>query len=116
MAAINLPVQLTSFIGREDDLAEVEQLLSKAHLVTLTGPGGCGKTRLAIQIANELHENFKDGIWWVDLSALLDPDLLPQLVMFTLGLKSAAEETIQTGLIKVLQINNCCSFLIIANI
>jgi predicted ATPase len=65
----NLPIQLTSFVGRRSELLEVREHLSRARLVTLTGPGGAGKTRLAIEIANsELTESFSGGVWWVDLS------------------------------------------------
>ena len=60
----NLPIPLTSFIGREKEIEEVVQLFGKHRLVTLTGPGGVGKTRLAIQSSNELLEKFRDGLWW----------------------------------------------------
>jgi predicted ATPase/class 3 adenylate cyclase len=84
-----LPLQLTSFIGREDQMAEVEQLLSDHRLVTLTGAGGCGKTRLALRIAAELVERFPDGVWFVDLAPLADPELVPQTVAAALGLQEA---------------------------
>jgi transcriptional regulator with XRE-family HTH domain len=61
----NLPIPLTSFIGREQAVEEIIRLLSKNRLVTLTGPGGVGKTRLAIQSSHERLSQFKDGIWWV---------------------------------------------------
>lgn len=91
MTYTNLPVQFTSFIGREDDLAAVEGLLSDARLVTLTGPGGCGKTRLAIQVANSVQERFEDGVWWVDLSLLRDPTLVPQQVVHSFDLRPIAD-------------------------
>src|SRR5262249_46327098 len=59
----NLPVQLTSFIGREHELSQIKHLLTAAHLLTLTGPGGIGKTRLALQLAGEVLETFADGVW-----------------------------------------------------
>jgi predicted ATPase/DNA-binding CsgD family transcriptional regulator len=95
----NVPIQLTSFIGRAGDLAEVERLLSEARLVTLTGPGGCGKTRLAIQIANKAGGGFEDGIWWVELASLSDPALVPQLVVHSFGLRPVADQPIMELLI-----------------
>ena len=62
----NLPVQLTTFVGREREVAEVPQLVSSRRLLTLTGAGGVGKTRLALQVASELLETFSDGVWLVD--------------------------------------------------
>lgn len=76
----NLPVPLTSFIGREKEVDEIVRLLDKNRLVTLTGSGGVGKTRLAIQAANRLINKFKDGVWWVDLVGLTDPSRVPQAV------------------------------------
>jgi predicted ATPase/class 3 adenylate cyclase len=69
----NLPLQLTSFIGREPELADVTVLVQEHRLVTLTGPGGSGKTRLALQLAAELVDRFPDGVWFVDLSGVSDP-------------------------------------------
>jgi hypothetical protein len=71
--AHNLPRQLTSFIGREREMAEVKRLLATTALLTLTGSGGCGKTRLALQVAADLVEEFSDGVWLVELAALSDP-------------------------------------------
>jgi non-specific serine/threonine protein kinase len=76
----NLPVPLTSFIGREKEVDQILRLVGKNRLVTLTGSGGVGKTRLAIQAANNLLNKFKDGVWWVDLVGLADPMLVPQAV------------------------------------
>ena len=80
LSRTNLPVPLTSFIGREGQVEEIVKLLEKHRLVTLVGSGGVGKTRLAIQLANKLMSNFKDGIWWVDLVGLNDPARVPQAV------------------------------------
>ena len=66
----NLPVQLTSFIGREKDIAEVKRLLSASRLVTLTGSGGAGKTRLSLQVAAEVIDDFTHGVWFVELAAV----------------------------------------------
>jgi non-specific serine/threonine protein kinase len=83
----NLPQQLTSFIGREKQIAEVQTLLNKTRLLTLTGSGGCGKTRLSLQVAAGLLDFYEDGVWMVELAALTDPDLVPQTVATDLGLK-----------------------------
>ncbi len=86
----NLPAQLTSFIGREKDIAEVKQLLSASRLVTLIGSGGAGKTRLSIQAAAEVLNNYQDGVWFVELAALTDPALIPQTVAVVLDLREEA--------------------------
>ena len=83
---INIPIPMTSFIGREKELTEVSTLLSTCRLVTLTGSGGVGKTRLAIQVVAEVLELFPDGVWFVDLAPLRDPTLVPQAMLTTLGL------------------------------
>jgi len=83
----NLPVQLTRFIGREQDIAGVKQWLAEYRLVTLTGPGGCGKTRLALQIAAELTSAYEHGVWLVELAPLSDPDLIPQAVAAVVGVR-----------------------------
>ena len=79
-------MQLTSFVGRDDQLAQVRELLNQNRLVTLTGAGGAGKTRLAIQIAGQLSDEFGDGIWYVDLAPITDPDVVPIAVARALGL------------------------------
>ncbi len=76
----NLPIQLTSFIGREREKAEIRRLLSTTRLLTLTGSGGAGKTRLALQVAAEVMEEFKDGVWVAELASLSDPTLVPKAV------------------------------------
>jgi predicted ATPase/class 3 adenylate cyclase len=83
----NLPMQLTSFIGRERELAEVKQLLSKTRLLTLTGPGGTGKTRVALQIAEELLPSFADGVWLAELAPLTDASFIPQTIAAIFGLR-----------------------------
>src|SRR5215207_3554700 len=83
--ATNLPVQLTSFVGRGDELAAVELRLDGERLVTLTGSGGCGKTRLAMQAAAELADRWPDGVWWVDFAPVTDPGLVAELVASTIG-------------------------------
>ena len=69
----NLPLQLTSFVGREHEIAEVERLLAGTRLLTLTGSGGAGKTRLALEVAGGLLREFADGVWLVELAPLSDP-------------------------------------------
>jgi predicted ATPase/class 3 adenylate cyclase/Tfp pilus assembly protein PilF len=83
----NLPQQPTSFIGRTREQWDVEQLLAKTRLLTLTGSGGCGKTRLALQIAADALDRYVDGVWFVELAPLSDPELVPQSVAAVLGLK-----------------------------
>ncbi len=89
-ASHNLPPQLTSFIGREREIAEIERLLSGARLLTLTGAGGCGKTRLALQTASGLTDKFADGVWFVPLAALTDSALVLPTVAATLGVRESA--------------------------
>lgn len=91
----NLPVQPTSFVGREAELTTVATLLHReeVQLVTLTGPGGTGKTRLALQVAVELLDAFPDGVWFVDLAALTEPRLLLDAVVHVLGLGGDATES-----------------------
>src|SRR5262245_95782 len=74
----NLPIQLTSFVGRKRELSEIKQLLTATHLLTLTGPGGTGKTRLALQLAVDVLKEFPDGVWLVELAPLIDPTLVTQ--------------------------------------
>ena len=104
----NLPVHLTSFIGRENEIAEVKEALIGAplpegegagrrtervevvrghRLVTLTGSGGTGKTRLSLQVAAELLEKFDHGVWFVELAPLTDPELIPQTILSAIGIK-----------------------------
>ena len=86
VASRRLPVQLTSFVGRDAELTQLQELLAQNRLVTLTGAGGAGKTRLAIQIAAQLAGEFGDGVWYVDLAPITDPDLVPVTVARALGL------------------------------
>jgi len=81
----HLPLPLSSFIGREREVAEVGRLLASSRLVTLTGPGGCGKTRLALQAITAISDTFADGIWFVQLAPLSEAALLPQVVANTLN-------------------------------
>jgi predicted ATPase len=91
VAQNNLPLQLTSFVGREREVADLEKLLAgdDVRLLTLTGPGGCGKTRLALSAASRQAGGFEDGVWWVELASLSDPALVPQAVASALGVREA---------------------------
>ncbi|MBI1742495.1 tetratricopeptide repeat protein [Candidatus Acetothermia bacterium] len=86
----NLLLPLTSFIGRKKERAEVKRLLSSSRLITLTGVGGCGKTRLALQVASEIVDEFTDGVWCIELAALSDPTLVPQAVATVLEVREEA--------------------------
>lgn len=86
----NLPTQLTSFIGRENEITEVRHLLASTRLLTLTGPGGTGKTRLSLQVAAEVLDTFPDGVWLVELAPLSDPALVPQAVASILNVREQA--------------------------
>ena len=83
----NLPLQPTSFIGREREIAELRRLLRGTRLLTLTGAAGSGKTRLALQLAAEILEEYPEGVWVVELAALTDPALVPQSVAAAMGLR-----------------------------
>jgi predicted ATPase len=83
----NLPVQRTTFIGRDGEIAALTELLGGKRLVTLTGSGGCGKTRLALQVAAGLLDAFPDGVWFADISAVTDPVAVPAAVMQVFSLK-----------------------------
>ncbi len=83
----NLPAQVSTFIGREAELAEVRRLVGGSRLVTLTGAGGAGKTRLALQVAAGLLDGSGDGVWFADLAPLSDPDLVAVTVANVLGIR-----------------------------
>src|SRR2546428_13086473 len=85
--SIRLPTPLTRFIGREAELAEAAALLAEARLLTLTGPGGAGKTRLALRVASAVAEDFPDGIWFVDFSPLSGGEFVWDRVASTLGVR-----------------------------
>ena len=89
----NLPIPLTSFIGREKEIETVKHLLAShggGRLLTLTGAGGSGKTRLALEVAAKLRDVFPDGVWFIDFAPLTDPALVPQSLLTTLGLSEQA--------------------------
>src|SRR5579871_5132122 len=93
-SADNLPVQRTSFIGREQEMQEVRSLLQRTRLLTLVGTGGCGKTRLALQVAAELGEEYTEGIRLVELASLSDSGLVAQAAASALGLREEPGKTL----------------------
>jgi non-specific serine/threonine protein kinase len=99
----NLPAEVSSFIGREREIAEISSLFEHVRLLTLTGAGGSGKTRLAIEVAGELGGGMEDGVWWVELAALSDTGLLPQAVAATLGLREQPGRALSETLVAWLQ-------------
>ncbi len=88
-----LPMPPTSFVGRGSEMSHVQRLLETTRLLTLIGTGGCGKTRLALQVAAELAEEYPDGAWFVDLAPHSDPTLVPSLVANVLGVHEQAGRT-----------------------
>ena len=94
----NLPLQPTTFIGRDKELAELKRLFGTVRLLTLTGAGGCGKTRLGLQLAADSLERFPDGAWLVELAPLSDPSLIPRTAATVLGLEEEPGKAITTTL------------------
>jgi predicted ATPase len=101
-AVAALPIPLTSLIGREHELAEVERLLASARLLTLTGAGGSGKTRLALAVAERVAPRY-DAVAWIELAPLSDPDLLTQHVATALGVSEAPAGTLVQSLVDALR-------------
>jgi predicted ATPase len=99
----NLPLALSSFIGRGREIVAVRQLLRTTRLLTLTGPGGCGKTRLGLWVAVELGPEFAHGVWLVELAPLADPGLVPQTAAGALGLREAPGRPLADLLLDYLQ-------------
>ena len=86
---VDLPAQASSFVGRERELDDLGGMLASGRLLTLTGPGGCGKTRLALQAAAHLAEEFEDGVVFVELATLSNPELVAEGAARALGLRLA---------------------------
>ena len=99
----NLPLQLTSFIGRERELQDLKQLLPTTRLLTLTGPGGTGKTRLAVELAKEVLQTFANGACLVEFASLADPALVAQTVATAVGVRDQPGRTILDGLMDYLR-------------
>jgi predicted ATPase len=99
----NLPVQPTSFVGRSDDVRDLSTALGRAVLVTVTGVGGVGKSRLAVQVAAELLPTFPDGAWLCELAAAGDADALAQVVASTLGVAQRADRSLERSIVEFLR-------------
>ena len=98
----NLPAQMTSFVGRETELAEISQALSAHRLVTLTGSGGAGKSRLSLQVGMNCLQQFPDGVWLVELAPVTDPALVPQTLLSTFNLREDRHRSVLNVLIDFL--------------
>jgi len=114
MAPQNLPVELTSFVGRKRDLAELEELLPQVRMLTLTGPGGVGKSRLAIRLASRQLDEYPDGVFMVQLASTSEPDLVPHVLAATLALREEPGQTLLETIIErlnqghlLLLLDNC---------
>src|SRR5262249_18267948 len=90
----NLPGELTSFIGRRAELDELARVLASSRLLSLTGAGGAGKTRLALRLALDAVRRFADGVWLVDLAPIASPDLVAQAIASAVGVREAALRSI----------------------
>lgn len=99
----NLPQQLTSFIGRAKEISDIEALLAKNRLLTLTGSGGAGKTRLGLQVAAETLPRFPDGAWFVELAPIVDPGLVPKALCAVVGIAEESGKTITQTLVEHLK-------------
>ncbi len=103
----NLPLQLTRFIGREKETKELNSLVENNRLVTITGSGGCGKTRISLQIAREYLDKFQDGVWFIDLSPLEDPELIPRELANTLSITEEPGKPITSTLKEQIRDKKC---------
>ncbi|MGH3672030.1 MAG: AAA family ATPase, partial [Pseudonocardiaceae bacterium] len=110
----NLPGELTSFVGREAEQGQIADSLERVRLLTLTGAGGCGKTRLGLQVAAEVVDHHPDGVWWVELARLEDPALLAAAVIGAIGLTEVRGWSLQDTLVEhlharhaLLVLDNC---------
>lgn len=110
----NLPRQLTTFVGRGREIAEAKRLLATAPLMTFTGPGGVGKTRLAIEIAGEVLDDFPEGMWFVDLGPLTDPEFVAPAIAAAMGVMHAPGQPILDTIVEhlhgrrvLLVLDNC---------
>ena len=110
----NLPIRVTTFVGRDAEVSAIAELLGESRMLTLTGAGGCGKTRLALEAARNLEGDFRDGIWWVDLAPIVDPVLVAARVANVVGVREAPGRPARDAVIEhlrsrhaVLIVDNC---------
>ncbi len=101
--ANNLPVQITSFIGREKEIEEIKKLLSSSHLVTITGTGGAGKTRIALQVGADLIDDFSNGVWLAELASIGEETHLQEVLMKIFGLKEESDKSLNDTLYRYLK-------------
>jgi predicted ATPase/DNA-binding SARP family transcriptional activator len=106
LARSNLPIPLTSFIGREQEIETLIGIFDTTRLLTLTGVGGCGKTRLSIQLAEQISDQYSDGVWWFELAAIQDEALLLSTIKKTLGLNDSQVDSAEESIIKFLHSKN----------
>ena len=99
----NLPVQLTSFVGREQELRELPSLVAASRLLSLVGAGGAGKTRLALRLAADLERGFPDGVWYVDLAPLSDASLVAQTIATAVGIREGQNRSVRDALLEGLR-------------
>lgn len=98
----NLPIDLTTFVGRRHEFTETKRLLKTSRLVTLTGVGGVGKTRLGLRVADRARQEFADGAWLIELAEVMDGSLLGDVVAHVLGVRARAGETVEQALVDYL--------------
>ena len=96
----NLPVELSSFVGRNREQLEIRRLLALTHTVTLTGPGGIGKSRLALRAAHTLGRHFPDGVWWIELAEIDSPDLVVYALAHALNVYERPDVSIQEAVVR----------------
>ena len=103
----NLPHVLGTFVGRKRELVEIRQLLSQARMLTLTGPGGIGKTRLALEIAAEMLDDYANAVWFVDLAPIVESALVPKAIAQALGVMEVASEPLTDTLCSYMRPMRC---------
>ena len=109
----NLPGQLTSFVGRAHELNQLREVLTDTRLLTLTGAGGAGKTRLALQLAADALEQFEDGVWWVELAPVANRELVGEMLAAALGVRPLATATALQA--SCTHLNGSCAMVILDN-
>src|SRR5215469_10446389 len=99
----NIPVQRTSFVGRKQDIADVTKLLEHHRLVTVVGSGGVGKTRLALHVGGEVLDHYPDGVWFVDLAPISDPELVSSVTAQALGMRQQPGRRVDDAIVQWLR-------------